>query len=269
MSESEHAACVRTPICVIEIRKMPNIIVEEGAWGTSRLEDVHAVASSVCSVLQSDAAVDVPRPIIVRFCEQFGPRALMQRGKGNEHIILVSASNCCWAQLAFQFAHEYCHVFSNHTAVPFENSFRWLEESFCETASLYVLLRLGDLWQSYPPYPNWSSYAGSLTAYANDRINSTRWFATAADFREWLDSCIDRMKADSVIRELNNVVAVQVLPYFQQFPEAWQAVTQMNTKPNLSGDLDDYFAAWRNSCGPAHYVAGIAKRMHVQLQNPE
>jgi len=245
---------------------MATIIVENGDWGSSSVQDVHAVAQSVCNVFQADASIDVTDPIVLRFSELHGPRALSDRGPNNEHVILVGANNRLWARLAFQFAHEYCHVFSNHGAVPLQNRFRWLEESFCELASLYALLRMGNTWRTNPPYANWSSYADSLTTYANDRIVSVQRFDTAVDFRHWLDAHFDRMSVHSVIRELNNVVAVHLLPYFQQFPFAWQAVTQINAQPNLIGDLDAYFAAWLNTCGDQRHVVEIASRMNVPTQ---
>jgi hypothetical protein len=70
---------------------------------------------------------------------------LIERGPNNEHIILVSANDHRWSQLAYQFAHEYCHVFSAHYRVLLCNRFRWLEESLCETASLYAMLRMGEV----------------------------------------------------------------------------------------------------------------------------
>ena len=181
---------------------MPNIIIEDGEWGSSCLENIHAVVHSVCDIFLTDAAIDVTDSIIVRFSKLHGPRALLERGPNNEHIILVSANNCLWSQLAYQFAHEYCHVFSMHYLVPLHNPFRWLEESLCETASLHAMLRMGEVWQTTAPYSSWVSYAGSLTEYANDRINAVAKFDTSDDFRSWLDLNINRMTANSVIREL-------------------------------------------------------------------
>jgi hypothetical protein len=244
---------------------MPNIIIEDGEWGSSGIEDVRAVALSVCDIFLTDAAIDVADSIIVRFSKLDCPMVLLERGPNNEHIILVSANDCLWSQLAYQFAHEYCHVFSAYYRVPLHHPFRWLEESLCETASLYALLRMGEVWQTTPPYPNWVSDAGSLTKYANDRINAVERFDTSDKFRSWLDSNIDRMAADSIIRELNNVVAVRLLSYFQSFPDAWRSVTSINTRPNMSGDLAAYFLAWSQSSDEPHHIVQIANLMGVSI----
>jgi hypothetical protein len=242
---------------------MPNIVVENGTWGSSGISDVKAVVRSVCSIFYADAAIDVADPIIVRFSEQNGPLVLEERGPNGEHTILVNANNRLWARLAYQFAHEYCHVFSEHYRVQLHNRFRWLEESLCEVASLYALERMGSVWQANPPYSHWRSYTGSLTSYAVARIDATDQFDTPAEFQEWLSLNIDRMIDNSVIRELNNVVAVRLLPYFRTHPEAWRCVTRMNTQPNLSGDLSSYFLAWSRNCDDSQYVIQIARLMGV------
>ena len=246
---------------------MPTITIENGDWGSSRPQDVHAVVQSVCDVFHVDASIDLADPVILRYSESHGPRALIERGPDNEHIILVSARDCLWSKLAYQFAHEYCHVFSDHYNVPLNNRFRWLEESICELASLHALLRMSAIWQSQPPYDNWRSYANSLASYANDRINSAERFGSAPRFREWLDVNIQRMSVDSVVRELNDVVAVHLLPYFQQSPDAWRVVAQINRRPNLNGSLDAYFAAWSNATDGDPNIAGIADLMDVPMQN--
>jgi DNA-binding LacI/PurR family transcriptional regulator len=105
---------------------MPNIIIEDGAWGSFYLEDIRAVAQSVCDIFLTDAAIDVADSIIVRFSKLHGPMVLLERGPNNEHIILVSANDRRWSQLAYQFAHEYCHVFSAHYREPLHHPFGWL-----------------------------------------------------------------------------------------------------------------------------------------------
>jgi hypothetical protein len=125
------------------------------------------------------------------------------------------------------------------------------------------MLRMGEIWQTTPPYPNWVSYAGSLTKYANERINAVERFDTSDKFRSWLDTNIDRMAADSIIRELNNVVAVRLLLYFQSFPDAWRSATSINTRPNLSGDLAAYFLDWSQSSDEPHHIVQIANLMGV------
>ena len=48
-----------------------------------------------------------------------------------------------WAQIVFQFSHEYCHYLVNSPLLPQAND-EWFEEVICECASRYVLLNLND-----------------------------------------------------------------------------------------------------------------------------
>ena len=244
---------------------MPNIVVEDGEWGSSRSQEIHAVAKSVCDVFHRDALIDVNETVVLRFSETDGPRTLRERGANNEHIILVSARGRLWARLAYQFAHEYCHVFSSHYRVPLVNPFRWLEESICELASLYALRQMSKIWVNNPPYPNWGSYGDALFMYANECSNSVTRFDNTSDFRAWLDANIAVMTACPVIREFNSMVAVQLLPYFERNPDAWHTIVQINYDPNLSGDLDSYFTSWSNGDVGNRHIVAIGRLMGVPL----
>jgi hypothetical protein len=62
-----------------------------------------------------------------------------------------------WAQYSFQFAHEFCHTLVNYSnsshrpgRYPPHANF-WLEESLCETASLFTLRAMSRSWRTTPP----------------------------------------------------------------------------------------------------------------------
>lgn len=48
-----------------------------------------------------------------------------------------------WAQIVFQFSHEYCHYLINSPLFPQAND-EWFEEVICECASRYALLNLNN-----------------------------------------------------------------------------------------------------------------------------
>ncbi len=135
-----------------------------------------------------------------------------------------------WAQFAFQFAHEFCHALAGHS-----NDWRrlwrggrpanqWLEESLCETASLFALRAMGRSWQTVPPYPNWKDYAGSLMKYARERLDKAA-LPTGATFVAWFRENEAEMRKNGCLREMNNVVARQLLPLFEANPSGWETIT--------------------------------------------
>src|ERR1700756_4796293 len=111
-------------------------------------------------------------------CLSFGrsPRNRFQANAKRPHRGALLARDTHWAQYAFQFAHELCHALANFAS----NSERlqlyppqanlWLEESLCETASLFTLRAMSRSWRTEPPNPAWRNYAPCLDDYAEQRL---------------------------------------------------------------------------------------------------
>ncbi len=72
-----------------------------------------------------------------------GPIVLFKKGENGEHLIKLATEKLHWAQYAYQFSHEICHVLCGY-----ENDHQgnlWFEETLCETASLYCLRRMSSV----------------------------------------------------------------------------------------------------------------------------
>ena len=65
----------------------------------------------------------------------------------------LATQDTYWAQYSFQFAHEFCHALANYSnnqrqVIPStKNANLWLEESLCETASLFALRAMSREWK--------------------------------------------------------------------------------------------------------------------------
>lgn len=217
------------------------------------------------SSIASFEQLDFDEPIIVRSSRRYGPMTLIERGANNEHIVLVNARDRLWSRLAFQFSHEYCHVFSRHYLVPLGHRFRWFEESLCEAASLFSLRKMSVIWAIDPPYPAWRAYSGSLREYSDERINATQQFVDVVDFREWLSDNIAEMTNNSINRKLNNIIAVRLLSYFEENPSAWKCVTRISTAPDLEGNLASYLRSWEDELQDSATPSSIANLLGVSI----
>lgn len=88
----------------------------------------------------------------------------------------LTSQGTLWSQFAYQFSHEFCHALAGHaddwrsTWIRAKKANHWLEESFCETASLFAMRVMAQSWRTDAPYPNWKSYAESLAGYVADRL---------------------------------------------------------------------------------------------------
>ena len=189
------------------------------------------------------------------------------RADGRIAIGLTSQGNL-WSQFAYQFAHEFGHALAGHSNDWRKLSIRerrpnhWLEESICETASLFALRAMGKSWLSAPPYPNWKSYAVHLTEYAQERLDQTAKSVPAGmNFTAWFRENEASMRETSTLREKNNVVAMHLLPRFEAAPSGWEAVACYNlAKNDPQRTLAAQFAIWRGNAPPAQrpFIGEIA-----------
>ena len=143
-----------------------NIHLYEQCWGEADLENIREVLESVDRVFQPcfGASMNINNLLVIH-------RDDCPVTYSDQNLIFLSAENRFWCQYAYQFAHEYCH-FQIGGNVP--QQLRWFEESLCELASYFFLPRIGDLWKTNPPYPNWKDYAENFREYSlNDQQKAT------------------------------------------------------------------------------------------------
>jgi hypothetical protein len=186
-------------------------------------------------------------------------------------VIGLNTGGRLWAQYAYQFSHEFCHGLMDHA-----NNWRrlwhsgdhanqWVEETFCETASLFALRAMGKSWQTKPPFGNWKDYAKHLTAYAQDRIDDPKHQLPAGKtFTAWLGEVLP-VQRKKWTRENNTIVAKQLLPLFEADPSGWDALPTLNlcAREPLK-TLARFMEEWRTNADEAHKgfvdkVAGVLK----------
>lgn len=94
------------------------------------------------SLLNNVSLVKANRDILILISGNFGVPETFN--VTSPVIIKLSIKNTIyWAQVVFQFAHEYCHYLINSPSNPQVND-EWFEEVICECASRYVLLNLNN-----------------------------------------------------------------------------------------------------------------------------
>jgi hypothetical protein len=187
----------------------------------------------------------------------------------------LTAQGTHWAQYSFQFAHEFCHALANYGNSPQQlerfppQTNLWLEESLCETASLFTLRAMSRSWQTAPPYPAWRDYAPWLNAYAEQRLAlPEHHLPPGTPFVVWFRQNQAALRRNAGLRDRNTIVAIRLLPLFEAEPRAWKTVAFLNhgsADPNAS--LAQHLAGWRSRC-PADlrpFVTRLAVVFSVKL----
>src|SRR5262249_42714607 len=126
----------------------------------------------------------------------------------------------------------------------------WLEESFCETASLFSLKAMNRSWQVAPPYPAWRAYAPWLNDYAAKRLALPKHqLPSGTSFLVWFHRNEAALRRNPDLRDWNTVVAIQFLPIFEAYPSGWEAITYLDRgSHNPNESLAKRFLTWRLEC---------------------
>jgi hypothetical protein len=122
-----------------------------------------------------------------------------------------------WCQYAFQYSHEFCHALTNPLVDVLGNK-GWFEEVICEIASAFTLNRMSLVWQTNPPYPNWITFASSLSQYIDDYKNSHR-LPTGRSINDFYKANYSELEINRNNRATNAVIAYRVplkIPVFKE-----------------------------------------------------
>lgn len=130
---------------------------------------------------------------------------------------------CYWCQFIFQFAHEFCHYMIPGDVAP---AMRWFEETICELASHFFLLKSAEQWRVAPPYSHWKDYSDSIANYELDRKKQVVPFCIR-DLWNPKSDILSSLQVDCEQRSVNNYLAVRLLPYFIERPSLWKIVQYM------------------------------------------
>lgn len=237
----------------LDIRVLP------GGWGDVAVERIERVLYAVADELVTTLPPKLAAPIVVSHTRG-NPVALYQRGAAGEYQVRLHASGTAWPLYVYEFAHELCHVMSNHDEhAEVKRHNQWFEETLCETASLYALQAVARTWTLTATDATQVALAPRLRRfYDNLLAERTRDLPAGATLPRWVDDNVDRLRADPYLREKNDLVAKQLLPFFQHDPRRWRALAHLNLHVgDAHAAFADYLAHW-NDYAPAEYHPFIA-----------
>ena len=232
-----------------------DIRVQANAFGRASPGDIEVVLRSAASELFRYCP-DTQVAEIEVYYRPDHPEIDSKRTSGGRIAMALSARDTHWAQYSFQFAHEFCHALANYannsrqTIPDTPNANLWLEESLCETASLFSLRAMSRTWQVSPPYPAFRAYAHWLADYAQQRLALREHRSPAGtSFANWFRQHEPALRKDAGHRDWNAIIAAKLLPIFEAEPAGWEAVTFLNHgSSNGQESLAQHFALWRANC---------------------
>jgi len=247
-----------------------SIRVEGGDWGGVDNETIRTALYSVADVLMPKLPKRLLAPIVVRHTDS-NPIALYDRGPNGEYLVRLHASAGSWHLYVYEFAHELCHVMSNYqenVAAETSKHNQWLEETLCETASLFALKQVAARWAVSPPSAEWSVQAEKLQRFFDLLISEQhRQLPPNVNFAAWLSDNEEQLRRNPYQREKNDLMANLLLPLFEEQPGKWDALCYLNLDPaDANSSLEHYLLHWYQNAPAEHrpFVAGVLGLLRAQ-----
>ena len=247
------------------------------------------IAQSVHNTFAKHGNVTADRPIYL-MQNKWGqyPIAIWPAPDQKELEIRIYTFATYWSQLTYQYAHEYCHMFVRYwlfgggngawtaTNPSLNHANMWFQESLCEMASLWALQYVGQEWEkgSPPegerPYPHWGGQGNNLIDYYKNHVKGRKTFDSPKECYEWMQANMAGLKKGS--RDLNTIVAMQLLPLFMEKPLTWEVFPYMNLGgQDKDQSLRTHLRAWHKAA-PAdmkQHVVNIAKQIGYPLDGDD
>jgi len=242
------------------------IRVEAEGFQSSR-EDISKVCQSVAAEFTRGwKALPETKVLVER--GKHGPIMLDQRNGQGETVVRLDTGGSYWAQYAYQFAHEVCHVMT--TGQKRERKHLWFEETLCETASLYCLRKMDTTWRTDAPYPNWRSFAPNLGDYARKVMLGREHYASLIQggLPAFYQKHRERLEAEPCDRELNGAMSIVLLGRLENEPQHWEAIKWLNATPmGEDKSFAGYLKRWRDAVPEEHrkFVTELAALYSIDL----
>lgn len=170
----------------------------------------------------------------------FRPLYIFQRAKDegsitdstsdtNHYHIGLSTSDRYYSQIAYQFAHEFCHVYADPRIT------NWFIESVCEMMSQYTLERLSETWAAKPPFDNWRTYARKFEEYLDNHLREVHQRTLGIDktdvdkqsLLDWLSKNTSDLAHEPNNWDRNVIIAEVIKPILEANNGSWEIILSL------------------------------------------
>lgn len=200
----------------IQVSIEPEYVNESGNK-TLRLID------TLCYIVNNTFKID-EKPLIIIFNKNADtPVYLSEQG-----TITLTAGIDQYATIIYQLSHELCH-FGMVNPVP--SHMKWFEESICEVASYYFLLKMAKLYHlkylatKEEKYKRYMEFVATYSRQSESfKIFSTGDLVIGKD-----KALLDVLQKNEKLREYNRYIAIKILPVFQTNPQLWECIQYLGS----------------------------------------
>ena len=210
---------------LINVYKNISLSCNKDEWGDALVGEYRRVVSDI--VLEYEQLGHNPDdniPVIILHSPFDYP---MCSNVGDHRKIFLATKDNFWCQLAYQFAHEYCHHLINGPMDGEKISSFWFEESICEMSSIYFMRRIAQKWIANNT-PILNVYAFSVLNYCEDN-----WACAPMvnGLSSWIHDNISILSEPNYHRDMYKVIAKSLYPLFASCPTIWKLLPYLKRVP--------------------------------------
>ena len=141
---------------------------------------------------------------------------------------------------------------------------RWFAEAVADLSTIVAMRRMAETWRVSPPYLSWRSCASSIRQKADEMVLAAM-LPPGTTLVEWFGANELVLQQNPTRRELTMVVAVALLPLFEQQPDCWEAMEWLDD--DTCGTFLEYLADWHARVPEKHrsFVRQIAQEFGLEI----
>lgn len=189
----------------------------------NNIPDVLDLINELCLIVNESFPID-NKQVQITFEPQLNNPIYLREAK----IIMITPRIEQWNAIVYELSHELCH-FGIIDEAPQTN--KWFEESICETASYYFLLKMAKLYHlkylatKEEKYKRYMEFIATYSRQSeNFKIFSTGDLVIGKD-----KALLDGLQKNEKLREYNRYIAIKILPVFQTNPQLWECIQYLGS----------------------------------------
>ncbi|KHO13117.1 hypothetical protein OA78_0865 [Latilactobacillus curvatus] len=224
----------------IKIPGHPNITLMSNAQKPESIDSAADYISIIINTMNKFFNKKLSEDLTVNIEPNFPGPKIMKFSQSHKAIFLTPSNNLSWSQIAYQFSHEYCHALINSTYT--DERYLWVEESFCETASKFMLTELSNISYSNPFYER---YKLNFAEYLNTPCNLSPSNPWNIHDLEHYQTELTLESHNHTNRPLIDYVSTKLITILTKNPALWSDITYI-AKFSTEKSLEDNIIDWNN-----------------------
>ena len=161
---------------------------------------------------------------------------------------------------------------SSSCSVPEDNEYhprgphRWFPEAVADISAIIAMRRMSEVWKERPPYSSWRSCAPAIRHRADEMVLAAG-LLPGITLAQWFNENEPLLQKDPTMLERTTVVAVALLPIFEQEPDCWQAMDWLDD--DTRGTFADYLKDWHARVPEKHrpFVREVAGKFGIEIES--